>query len=61
MKVAAVGAFPQEELVVEGNSAEGKAYGREDYFRRKNASQTPLRGDWPGSGPLLVHGGGLLT
>ena len=31
--------WKQEELGVKGNSGEGRAYGREDCFRRKNASQ----------------------
>ena len=37
--------WKQEELGVEGNSGEGRAYGRGDCFRRKNASPTRLGGD----------------
>ena len=39
--------WKQEELGVKGNSGEGRAYGREDCFRRKNASPTRLGGDLP--------------
>lgn len=51
--------WKQEDMGFKGNRGEGKAYGREDCFSRKNASPTRLGGDLPE--PLWVHGRGLLT